>query len=91
MRAFAIRFLFGATLLLHLVPARPAETVRIAYLGAMSGTTALLSEEIQNPGSGQRRSRVPALRSSAVARPVMRVTLRINFCSRALALCKVYR
>ena len=47
MKAIAIRILVGGALLLLLVPAWAAETIRIAYLGAMSGPAALLGEEIQ--------------------------------------------
>ncbi len=47
MKTFPIRYLVGAAFLLSLAPAWPAETIRLAYLGAMTGTTALLGEEIQ--------------------------------------------
>ncbi|HKB82782.1 MAG TPA: branched-chain amino acid ABC transporter substrate-binding protein [Burkholderiales bacterium] len=45
MRAFAIRFLVGATLLLQFIPAWPAETIRIALIGGLSGPYALQDEE----------------------------------------------
>jgi branched-chain amino acid transport system substrate-binding protein len=45
MKAFSIRFLVGAALLLQLVPAWPADTIRVAFLGSLSGPFALQGEE----------------------------------------------
>jgi branched-chain amino acid transport system substrate-binding protein len=45
MKAFSIQFLVGATLLLQLVPARAAETIKVAFLGSLSGPFALQGEE----------------------------------------------
>jgi ABC-type branched-subunit amino acid transport system substrate-binding protein len=44
-KAFAIRFLVVAALLLQLLPAWPAETIRIALIGGLSGPYALQDEE----------------------------------------------
>jgi branched-chain amino acid transport system substrate-binding protein len=45
MKASAIRYLLGTALLLPLVPAWPAETIRIAFVGGLSGPYALQDEE----------------------------------------------
>jgi len=45
MKAFAIRFLVGVLLLMRLAPAWPAETIRIAFIGGLSGPYALQDEE----------------------------------------------
>jgi branched-chain amino acid transport system substrate-binding protein len=45
MKAFAIRYLVGATLLLQVVPAWSQETIRIAYIDGLSSAFALQFEE----------------------------------------------
>jgi branched-chain amino acid transport system substrate-binding protein len=45
MKASAIRLLVGAVLLMQLVPAWPAETIKLAYIAYMSGPFALLGDE----------------------------------------------
>ena len=45
MKAFAIRLLVGAALLLQLAPACAEDTVKLAYIAYMSGPFALLGEE----------------------------------------------
>ena len=46
MKAFAIRYLVGAAFLLQLVPSWSAETIKIAYVGGMSGPASLQALEI---------------------------------------------
>ena len=46
MNASAIRFLIGAALLLQFVPAWPADTIKLAFLGGLSGPYALQDEEM---------------------------------------------
>lgn len=45
MRAFTIRFLVGAALALNLVSAPAADTIKVAYIAPLSGSSALIFEE----------------------------------------------
>jgi branched-chain amino acid transport system substrate-binding protein len=45
MKAFAIRFFVGAALLVYLVPVWSADTIRIGFIGGLSGPYALQDEE----------------------------------------------
>ena len=45
MRAFSIRFLVGAALALNLVSAPAADTIKVAYIAPLSGSSALIFEE----------------------------------------------
>jgi branched-chain amino acid transport system substrate-binding protein len=46
MKAFAIRVLLGVALVLQFVPAWPADTIKLAFLGGLTGPYALQDEEI---------------------------------------------
>ena len=46
MKAFAIRFLVAIALMLQILPAWPAETIKLAFLGGLSGPYALQDEEM---------------------------------------------
>ena len=45
MRAFSVRFLVGAALALNLVSAPAADTIKVAYIAPLSGSSALIFEE----------------------------------------------
>jgi branched-chain amino acid transport system substrate-binding protein len=46
MKAFPIRFLVAAALVLYLIPVWPAETIKLAFIGGLSGPYALQDEEL---------------------------------------------